>query len=239
MDIVDVHCRTPEEHLACDEALLDVCEEMGGREALRFWESGAHFVVLGYSNAAKTEVHLNACREREIPVLRRCSGGGCVVQGPGCLNYSLILSTATRAAAATITGTTAEVLRRHREALQPFVAEPIAASGQSDLTIGDRKFSGNAQRRKVRSVLFHGTVLYNFDLALIDVLLPLPSRQPQYRARRSHAAFLTNLRLDAHTLRRCIGDAWEADSEVTLDIGPRIAELVRDRYSTAAWTFRR
>ncbi|MCU0785114.1 MAG: lipoate--protein ligase family protein, partial [Verrucomicrobia bacterium] len=91
MRFLDLTLPTPAGNLACDEALLDWCEAGGDGEVLRFWESPGHFVVVGYANKVATEVNAAACEAREIPVLRRCSGGGTVVQGPGCLNYALIL----------------------------------------------------------------------------------------------------------------------------------------------------
>src|SRR5205823_14828569 len=91
MKCFDLTLPTPEENLACDEALLDSCEEGRSDELLRFWQPAQYFVVLGYSNKVSTEVKLPFCGENRIPVLRRCTGGGTVLQGPGVLNYSLIL----------------------------------------------------------------------------------------------------------------------------------------------------
>src|SRR5215510_4968605 len=80
----------PAEYLAWDEAFLEECEEEG-TEALWFWESATPFVVVGYAQEIAREVNYEACQKRGIQVLRRCSGGGTVVQGPGCLNYGLAL----------------------------------------------------------------------------------------------------------------------------------------------------
>ena len=91
MKYLDLTLPTPEENLACDEALLDGCDDGDGPEVLRFWEPQKHFVVVGYSNRVESEVNVAACSELGIPILRRCSGGGTVLQGPGCLDYSLIL----------------------------------------------------------------------------------------------------------------------------------------------------
>src|SRR5215831_6230774 len=86
MELFDFTFATPAENLACDEALLDACERNGSGEVLRFWEPHGYFVVVGYGNSIATEVNLAACEAERIPVLRRCSGGGTVLQGPGCLN---------------------------------------------------------------------------------------------------------------------------------------------------------
>ena len=37
MKQLDLTLPSPAENLACDEALLDWCEENGGEEILRFW----------------------------------------------------------------------------------------------------------------------------------------------------------------------------------------------------------
>src|SRR5215203_5375001 len=89
MNYCDLTLPTPAENLACDEALLDACT--GRMELLRFWEARDYFVVLGYANKVATEVNFSFCKQNKIPILRRCTGGGTVLQGPGCLNYSLIL----------------------------------------------------------------------------------------------------------------------------------------------------
>ena len=82
MKLCDVTLATPEENLACDEALLDFCEAGRGGALLRFWEPAHYFVVLGYANKAAAEVNLPFCAANRIPVLRRCTGGGAVLQGP-------------------------------------------------------------------------------------------------------------------------------------------------------------
>ena len=85
MKLCDLTLGTPEENLACDEALLDLCEAGGSDELLRLWALPRYFVVLGYANKAATEVNLPLCRKLTVPVLRRCTGGGTVLQGPACL----------------------------------------------------------------------------------------------------------------------------------------------------------
>ena len=117
MKYLDLTLPTPEENLACDEALLELCEEGGGDQILRFWESPTYFVALGYANKAESEVNLAACAAEQIPIFRRCSGGGTVLQGPGCLNYCLILKIDEVGPLQSISSTNAFVMKRHQEAL--------------------------------------------------------------------------------------------------------------------------
>lgn len=230
MKFLELTLPTPAENLACDEALLDLCEENGGdHEVLRFWESPTPFAVLGYSNKAATEVNLDSARHDGVPVLRRVTGGGAVLQGPGCLNYSLILSITDP-----IHETNAQIMQRHATAL----GDDVEVRGHSDLTRGALKFSGNAQRRKRRALLFHGTFLLDCDLERIERLLPLPSRQPSYRRNRAHRDFLTNVGMQAHVIKDALANAWDVTGEFRDTPFERIASFVRTRYALDEWTFK-
>lgn len=210
MKYLDRPLPTPEANLACDEALLDWCEDGESDEILRVWEPAEHFVVLGYANCAAAEVNLEACRARQIPVLRRCSGGGTVLQGPGCLNYALVLRIQDRAELQTIAGTNAVVMNAHRDALAAALGRTVEIQGHTDLVIGHLKFSGNSQRRKRNFLLFHGAFLLNLDLTLVEELLRFPSRQPDYRRNRPHREFLRNLNVPATLVKDALRKTWTA-----------------------------
>lgn len=232
---LDLTLSTPAENLACDEALLDQAEGEGGPAVLRFWESPRAFVVLGYANRVHEEVDLAACRERDVPVLRRCSGGGTVVQGPGCLNYSLILPIEEAGPLATIRTTNTFVMERHRQVLAELLGLPVTVEGVTDLALGLLKFSGNAQRRRKGWLLFHGTFLFGFDVSLVMALLRAPPRQPLYRQGRAHAQFMTSLPIAADQLKQAIATSWGASGERRVFPEALVARLVREKYTTQAW----
>ncbi|HTN71202.1 MAG TPA: lipoate--protein ligase family protein, partial [Methylomirabilota bacterium] len=79
MKYLELTFADPARNLACDEALLELCEQKEAEGILRIWEPQTYFVVLGYSNKLATEVNVEACAERGMPVLRRFSGGGTVL----------------------------------------------------------------------------------------------------------------------------------------------------------------
>ena len=234
----DLTLSTPEENLACDEALLDFCEERGDCEVLRLWQPASYFVVVGYADSARTEVNLDFCRQNSIPVFRRCSGGGTVLQGPGCLNYSLVLRIDSIAALQSIPGTNDFVLRRHQQSLADLLQAPVEKRGHTDLAIGGLKFSGNAQRRRRNCLLFHGSFLLHLDFELLEKALPLPSRQPDYRLNRSHSDFLMNLSVEPHVLKQALVKDWVADEPLQEIPFDRISFLVREKYSRDAWNLK-
>jgi lipoate-protein ligase A len=232
---LDLTLDSPAANLALDEALLDGCEE-DGAEVLRFWESPEYFAVVGYANKAETEVNVPECRARNVPVLRRCSGGGTVLQGPGCLNYSLILNFENTPQLQTIHGANCYIMRRNAEAMSATLGVGAEVCGITDLAVGDLKFSGNAQRRKRRALIFHGTFLLAFDLQLVSKLLRKPSKEPEYRAGREHGKFLTNLHVEAAVIKSALRSAW--DTSQNLVQIPDIQQLVQEKYSTDEWNLK-
>lgn len=164
-------------------------------EALLLWESRNPCVVLPRSGLAADSV----VNGSPLPVLRRASGGGAVVLGPGCLNYALALSLERRPALLDVEDSYRALLGALAERLPVSGVRPLG----SDLALGDRKFAGHAQKRSRGALLHHGAILYDFDLALVSQVLREPQRQPHYRRGRTHADFLVNLPLPRAALLEC------------------------------------
>ena len=246
MKLLDLTLPSPAENLACDEALLDAAEAGAGGEVLRFWESREPFVVVGYANKVSAEVNVAACEARGIPILRRCSGGGTVLQGPGCLNYTLILKITEDGPLRTIASANRFIMERNRAAIQSLYPNSelrtpnfeISVRGHADLCLGNLKFSGNSQRRRKHYLLFHGTFLLNLDLALVGDLLRMPSKQPDYRGDRAHDDFLMNLNVSAEKVRTALQRTWNVSGRLNEPPLEKAAALALEKYSTRDWNFK-
>jgi lipoate-protein ligase A len=116
---------------------------------------------------------------------------------------------------------------------------PVVRRGSSDLAVsgadGERKVSGNALRVRRGAVLYHGTLLDAFDLELITRLLRHPPREPDYRAGRSHGAFLANLTLGRPAIDAAVRTAFSAVTPRRQWPAERVEALVRERYASRAW----
>ncbi len=235
MNCLDLTLPTPAENLALDEALLDAAEAGESGETLRFWESPVPFVVLGYANRAATEANLPACDAAGVPVLRRSSGGGTVLQGRGCFSYALILRITATPPFHAINATNQFIMNRQRDALAKLLRGRVEVNGHTDLTLDGVKFSGNAQRRKRDFLVFHGTFLLNFDLALVEKFLHMPTHQPPYRASRSHGEFLTNLNVPTAAVKDSLRAAWNARADGSAPPLQRVAVLVAEKFGQADW----
>ncbi len=238
MLLLNLTLNTAADNVALDEALLEEAEQSPQpREVLRFWEPATPMIVVGRSSRTETEVRLDTCRQRGIPVVRRASGGAAIVAGPGCLMYALVLSYELRPQLRAIDVAHREVLGQMVAAISRLVPG-VTCRGTSDLARADYKFSGNSVRCKRRSLLYHGTLLYDFDLPLVEACLARAPREPEYRRDRPHTQFIANLPLDADQLRALITAQWQA-TECTSDWPRTLTQrLVEEKYSRDEWTLR-
>jgi lipoate-protein ligase A len=247
MQRIDRTLPSPAENLALDEAFLELAEgKNADYEFLRLWESPQSFVVVGRSSRIRQEVDEPACTERGIPILRRSSGGAAVVVGPGCLMYAVVLSLRLRPELKDIGHAHAFVLGRLAEALIARLPNigTISRAGTSDLVLSDgrspsvlRKFSGNSLRMKRTHLLYHGTLLYAFDLSLLGKYLKMPPKQPKYRETREHLDFVTNLPATRQQLMDALGTAWPTENNVVDIPSKLVAELVQTRYGSRRWNY--
>ncbi len=150
MDVMRWTAPTVAENLAFDEVLAKSAWSTG-RHLLRFWWGGSPAVVMGSNEQAEQVVDGPACARHGVEVLKRCTGGGAVLQTGNVLNYSLImpapdhlnLETGFRQGA----GVVCAILAAFGIAGAP--------EGTSDVAVGDRKISGNAQARRWKTLHEH------------------------------------------------------------------------------------
>src|SRR3989338_7149863 len=163
MIVKDISFASVEDNILYDENLLECAETGLGGETLRFWETPSFCIVLGRVSKESLDVKKEEASKGGIKIVRRMSGGGTVLLGPGCLNYSLILSLWNRPELKDIKKSYESILGSICSSLKNIGIkaefEPL-----SDMTIGGRKFSGNAQWRKKNFMLHNGTILYDFPI---------------------------------------------------------------------------
>jgi lipoate-protein ligase A len=177
------------ENLAMDDEAARSAWVTGLRR-LRFWWGGPPAVVMGSNEQPEQVVDAGACARLGVDVLKRSTGGGSVLQTGGVLNYSLV----------TPAPGNLDLKAGFRPGIELICA--ILAGfgilgrpeGTSDVAVGDRKISGNAQARRWKALLVHGTLLVDFDHDLTGLVLRCPLREPAYRRGRSHRDFMVTLR---------------------------------------------
>ena len=142
---------SPYYNLALERSLFDFVDE--DTVILYLWQN-SHTIVIGKNQNAYAECKVDEFIKDGGTLARRPSGGGAVYHDLGNLNFSIICNES--------------IAKEHtyqrivKEALGYFgiVSE---FNGRNDLTVDDKKFSGNAFYVKDDVMCQHGTILINSD----------------------------------------------------------------------------
>jgi lipoate-protein ligase A len=234
---LDLTCAGVALELALDEALLIEADAGRGQGVLRFWEPADFALVLGASCRLEEDIRVDACRADGVPILRRTSGGGTVVVGPGALNVSVILPESAAPGLSAVDEAHRFVLDEIAQSIRR-AGRPVTLEGRGDLVLGDRKCGGSAQRRLKHWFMVHCSILYDFPIERIDRYVAIPRRQPEYRQGRDHHDFLSNLALP----RNILIDAIRADrisgpcSSQAPAVPPAVMEsLLSEKFRNRDW----
>ena len=144
-------------------------------------------VVLGRGSKADTEIDLDSCRVDEIPIYQRHGGGCAVVIDPGNVIVSIVLP---------VNGFADN--RRYFDRISQLLIDKldeigitgVYQDGVSDLVMNSLKIGGSCIRRTKDYLYYSTTILVNPEIALMDMYLSHPPREPDYRDGRSHDNFL-------------------------------------------------
>ena len=235
MKRLDLTLATPAENLALDEALVETADvDQSHVELLRLWEPRETFVVIGRSSPLEQEVNLPWCDSQKIKIFRRASGGASIVTGPGCLMYAVLLDLKKRPHLRMLDQAHRTVMETMSSALASIGIE-TQIEGTCDLTIDGRKVSGNSLRVKRNFLIYHGTMICDFDTATVSQCLGTPVRQPDYRNNRSHADFLAAIPATTEQLRSAIAKAWEAEETVSHWPEKLTQKLAVEKYRSEEW----
>jgi lipoate-protein ligase A len=172
-----------------DDDLIEATRR-DGQTRVRVYRLTETAVVIGAGSQPDAELHLDACREDDVPILRRRGGGCAVVLDPGSVIVSVVAA-----------GLPFGQHRRHLEALSEWLIvaltivgiPEVCRNGICDLVIGDRKVAGACLHRTRDLLYYSASLLVDPDLAIVTRYLKHPPREPDYRCGRPHAAFMGRL----------------------------------------------
>ena len=114
-------------------------------------------VVVGKNQLIENEVNLAYCREQNIDIYRRPTGGGCVYADERNTMFSMVTSKKNTSFSFKT------YLTKIIDAMEALGVH-IEFSGRNDLLYDGKKISGNAFLQNKYGMLMHGTFLYDCDL---------------------------------------------------------------------------
>jgi lipoate-protein ligase A len=235
MQLFDTTLNSPVENIALDETLLLCAEQHNSTiDILRVWEPKQYAVVMGRSGKIEEETNLPACQQDGVAVLRRASGGGTVLTGPGCLMYALVLNLDQHPQFHDNQNCHDTILSELIRILASLDVH-CQIKGFSDLVYQDHKVSGNSLRRTRSHVLYHGTLLCQFDLNKISRYLTIPPRKPDYRNDRPHLDFVANIDCSVELLKQALIQHWAPHAEYGDIPQQQLNELLDSKYQDPHW----
>ncbi|TVR16089.1 MAG: hypothetical protein EA401_01945 [Planctomycetota bacterium] len=150
-------------------------------------------VVIGRHQNVHREVLVASCQQDGVPIHRRVSGGGAVVLAPGMLVLALRLHTTAMA----VDRSLCHIAHAVCQAIQSAGGPRCQVCGHGDVAVGEedgmRKVLGASIRQRRHTLYYLGVLLVADAVPLMERYLLPPSRRPDYRGNRDHAAFCTNL----------------------------------------------
>lgn len=165
-----------------------------GEEGLILIEPADTFVSLGYFDDAPTTVNRDYCAQKGIPVMRRETGGGMVLLGPGQVFYTLVIKRPHT-----------PIPSRVDEAYEHLSKAPISVYRDLGImaklrpindivTPSGRKIAGQGAGDINGYFCFVGSLLIDFDIELMHKIVQLPSedlRAPLKAALTDHLTSIT------------------------------------------------
>jgi len=169
-------------NLATEEYILKKFQE----DCFMLWQN-ENSIVVGKHQNTLSEINLDYVKEKGIKVARRISGGGTVFHDLGNLNFSFIVSGEE--------GNLVDFRRFTKPILEVLKNLGIEAKfeGRNDLTIGGKKFSGNAEHVWKKRTLHHGTILFSSVISDLSKALKVNPLKYTDKAVKSVRSRVTNV----------------------------------------------
>ena len=229
-------------NMALDEAILEGIRAGKTLPTIRFYGWDPSAVSIGFFQGLAYEVNRDACRAAGVDIVRRITGGGAVYHDrDGEVTYSIL------GPASLFPINIRELYRVICDdivyALQ-LLGIPAAFQPINDITVDEKKISGNAQTRREGTFLQHGTVLYSVDVEKMFSLLSVDPAKVSDKLIRSVKKRVTSILecrpVPIEDLIRAMEAGFSRNREI--EIGDytetelqRASELAQTKYGTEAW----
>jgi lipoate---protein ligase len=224
--------------MALDQVLMSKVDDCTPVLRLYGWKPAA--VSIGYFQSIEQEVDIKKCEDLGIDVVRRITGGGAVLHEQE-VTYSFITKIFP-----------ANIRESYRVICEPVVmclkslGFDAKFSPLNDITVKNKKVSGNAQTRRENVLLQHGTILLDIDVDKMFSVLKVPSEKIKDKAIQDVKERVMGLKSSfdevANQLWQSFGRSFKAEVFSDKARTDEIIEakiLQKYKYSTYEWNYKR
>jgi len=162
-------------NMAIDRAILVSNSKGHVPPTVRFYGWQPSAISIGYFQSLKDEVDIDICDKLGVDYVRRITGGGAVFHENE-LTYSIVLSESHPSITKNILDSYGRICGGIIKGLNILGIDadyiPI-----NDIVSNGKKISGNAQTRKFKTLLQHGTILMDVDVEKMFSVLNVPNEK--------------------------------------------------------------
>lgn len=161
-------------NMAIDEAIaINAHETKIPTLSFYSWEPAT--VTIGYFQSMNAEVDIEKCKIQGIDFIRRITGGGAVFHDKE-ITYSFVCTEDSGVVSKDILESYRQICSGVIHGLENLGVQSQFA-GINDIVTNGKKVSGNAQTRRHKAVLQHGTVLLDVDVERMFSILKVPNEK--------------------------------------------------------------
>ncbi len=240
------------ENMAIDESIMNSMRDGNVPPTFRLYRWKPSAVSIGTFQGMSEEVDLAYCKRKNIDYIRRITGGGAVYHDyDGEVTYSIILPKGHRLVPD-------DIIESYKVLCSGIIAglsrlgidsefKPI-----NDVIAGGRKISGNAQTRRHRCVLQHGTILLDLDVRVMFSVLKVPEEKisdkmiADVKERVTSIREMLNKRVSINDLAAALEAGFAESLDIELIPGSLTDEerqyvetFRKNKYSTDDWNLSR
>ncbi len=168
--VLDEPPASARENLAVDEAIYQCMTSKQFPVTLRFWRNTGS-AILGRSQAARDEVHEDACALHGVEIARRFSGGGTVYMDKGTLVVSFFVQKSLLPGGIPVQSVNDLFSRLLVSSLERASGSKFTTRDTTSIFHDGCKISGGAGHHDATRVLHHATVLVHADLEVLASVL--------------------------------------------------------------------
>ncbi len=238
------------EGLAVDDTLPRSVEEQGSPPVLHLY-SFVPSAIAGKYQDIEAALDLERCEARGIEYNRRSTGGGTVIMGPDVVSLGLgINMDHPGLGGGGVAGVFASLSKALAGALEQFGIR-AAFRPKNDLEVEGRKIAGlSAASEAGKSLLFHTSLLVDFDLELMSDIMRTPAAKLSDKGYNCFSRRMTTVREEAgrdvevDEVIEAVAVAFEEHFGIRFrPDGPdtwerrTICGLMEERYTNREWVF--
>ena len=237
-------------NMAIDKAILYAHSRKLVPPTVRFYQWNPPAISIGYFQSLEREIDLVECRSRGVDYVRRITGGGAVYHDKE-LTYSIVITEDHPDIPYNILESYNRICNSIIKGLDKLGIKSMY-SPINDIIVDGKKISGNAQTRKYKTILQHGTILMDVDVDTMFTLLRVPDEKIKDK-------FIANVKERVTSIRKILGrdvtfdelaealkKGFEEEFNIKLiegELTPEEKEMTKDfernHFSREEWNYKR